>query len=167
MEESQAFHINTAHDSRVNLDNSRVNLENSRSVRIISLVGMVFIPFSTITSVFGTQFFTSAPDGDGATAAKHMHVSPDFWIMWAIAVPVTVIIVGLWRATEQGTNITLHQLLRSCRLCLENFNWRWPSWTTRRSSTSRGDHESVLVGALAAGMELQEMRGRANGEHAA
>lgn len=85
---------------------SQVNLENSRSVRIISIVGMVFIPFSAISSIFGTQFFTpagassSSDNADAAATAKHMDVNPDFWILWAIAVPVTIIILVAWRATE-------------------------------------------------------------------
>ncbi|KAK4234186.1 hypothetical protein C8A03DRAFT_47425 [Achaetomium macrosporum] len=83
-----AFHINTAHDSRV-------NLANSRSVRLISIVGLVFLPFSTITSIFGTQFFSS---GD-----EHMNVNPDFWLLWLVAVPVTLLILGVWRAGERDT----------------------------------------------------------------
>jgi len=31
-----------------------------------------------------------------------MRVNPDFWILWAIAVPVTFVILGIWRATEQS-----------------------------------------------------------------
>ncbi len=81
----QAFHINIAHDSRVNLD-------NSRSVRLISIVGLIFIPFSAITSVFGTQFFSN---GDG-----RVNVSPDFWILWLIAIPVTALSLVAWRVTE-------------------------------------------------------------------
>ncbi|KAK1757076.1 hypothetical protein QBC47DRAFT_451539 [Echria macrotheca] len=82
-----AFHINTVHDSQVNLD-------NSRSVRIISIVGMVFIPFGAVCSIFGTQFFSSAD------VARHIDLNPDFWMLWAIAVPLTLIILGVWKMVE-------------------------------------------------------------------
>lgn len=84
----QAFHINIAHDSRV-------NLRNSRSVRLISIVGLIFIPFGAITAIFGTQFFNSSGDG-------HVSLSSDFWILWVIAIPVTVVSLAVWRATERG-----------------------------------------------------------------
>lgn len=83
----QAFHINIAHDSRV-------NLQNSRSVRLISIVGLIFIPFGTIAAIFGTQFFDSTGDG-------HINLSPDFWILWVIAIPVTVVSLVVWRTTER------------------------------------------------------------------
>ncbi|KAK4247700.1 hypothetical protein C7999DRAFT_14304 [Corynascus novoguineensis] len=82
-----AFHINTAHDSLV-------NLRNSRSVRTISIVGMVFIPFGAITGVFGTQFFTPQAHG------QHMDVNPDLWVLFAIAIPVTLFIMAIWQVSE-------------------------------------------------------------------
>ncbi|EAQ84503.1 hypothetical protein CHGG_08517 [Chaetomium globosum CBS 148.51] len=83
-----AFHINTAHDSQV-------NLHNSRSVRLISIVGLVFIPFTAVTSIFGTQFFDYGE--------QHMDVNPDFWILWVIALPLTLVIMTAWRASEHDT----------------------------------------------------------------
>ena len=29
-----------------------------------------------------------------------MDVNPDFWMLWAIALPLTLIILGIWRLTE-------------------------------------------------------------------
>ncbi|KAG7292171.1 hypothetical protein NEMBOFW57_002206 [Staphylotrichum longicolle] len=86
----QAFHINIAHDSRV-------NIQNSRSVRLIAIVGLIFIPFGAITAIFGTQFFNSTGDG-------HLNLSSDFWILWAIAIPVTVVSLAVWKATERHDN---------------------------------------------------------------
>ncbi|KAK4193996.1 hypothetical protein QBC40DRAFT_291548 [Triangularia verruculosa] len=84
-----AFHLNNAQDSRI-------NIINSRSVRIISIVGMVFIPFSAITSIFGTQFFRFPDD----VTDHHMKISADFWYLFATAIPVTIAIFGLWKASE-------------------------------------------------------------------
>ncbi|KAK3311096.1 uncharacterized protein B0T15DRAFT_520372 [Chaetomium strumarium] len=126
-----AFHINTAHDSRV-------NLANSKSVRLISIVGLVFLPFSTITSIFGTQFFTS---GD-----QHMSVNPDFWLLWLIAVPVTLLILGVWRAGERDT---LKWPFGSAEL-LPLPSWR-PAARKGAGATSRG------TAILADGIELRNM----------
>ncbi|KAL2163775.1 hypothetical protein VTH06DRAFT_5834 [Thermothelomyces fergusii] len=84
-----ASHINTARDSRA-------NIRSSRSMHIISIIGLVFIPFNTITAVFGTQFFTPQADGD------HIAVDRDSWILFAISVPVTVFILAIWMAIEHG-----------------------------------------------------------------
>jgi hypothetical protein len=74
---------------------SAVNLEHSRSVRLMSILGLVFIPFSAVTSVFGTQFFSPADDG------RHMQVSADFWMLWTTALPLTLVILAVWCATER------------------------------------------------------------------
>ncbi|KAK3364678.1 hypothetical protein B0T25DRAFT_530788 [Lasiosphaeria hispida] len=65
---------------------------------------MVFIPFGAVSSIFGAQFFSTPgePPSDQGSASKHMDVNPDFWILWAITVPVTFVILGIWRATEQS-----------------------------------------------------------------
>lgn len=67
-------------------------------MRTIAIVGLVFIPFGTITSVFGSQFFT--PRASGA----HMDVNPDIWILFAIALPVTIISLAIWIAAERRDN---------------------------------------------------------------
>lgn len=68
---------------------------NSRSVRIISIVGLIFIPFSAASSIFGTQFF-SFPDNN----EHHMQVNQDIWYLFATAIPVTIGILLLWKASE-------------------------------------------------------------------
>ncbi|CAP71653.1 uncharacterized protein PODANS_6_60 [Podospora anserina S mat+] len=83
-----AFHLNNAQDSRI-------GMMNSRSVRIISIVGLIFIPFSAASSIFGTQFF-SFPDNN----EHHMQVNQDIWYLFATAIPVTIGILLLWKASE-------------------------------------------------------------------
>lgn len=65
-------------------------------MRAISIVGLVFIPFGTITSIFGTQFFTPAANG------RHMSVNPDVWILFVIAIPITLISLAIWVASERN-----------------------------------------------------------------
>ncbi|KAK4118233.1 hypothetical protein N657DRAFT_694550 [Parathielavia appendiculata] len=126
-----AFHINTAYDSRVNLD-------NSRSVRLISIVGMVFIPFSAITSIFGTQFFT--PE------AQHMNVNPDFWVLWVIAIPMTITILAVWQVSEHDSLKFWRPDLASPALA------RW--WITSGSIGQRVTESVTLEDAT----ELRDLR---------
>ena len=58
-------------------------------------MGLIFVPFSAITSIFGTQFFGSSGDG-------HMTLSTDFWILWLVAIPLTAVSLAVWRASERG-----------------------------------------------------------------
>ncbi len=81
---------------------STISRRDSRSVRIISILGGVFIPFSAVCSVFGTQFFTSvtgnaSPFGE---ETPYMDLNPQFWILWAIALPITLGILTSWFAWE-------------------------------------------------------------------
>ncbi|KAH6857054.1 hypothetical protein B0I37DRAFT_390079 [Chaetomium sp. MPI-CAGE-AT-0009] len=120
-----AFHINTAHDTQV-------SLQNSRSVRLISIVGLVFMPFTAVTSIFGTQFFSF---GD-----QHMTINPDFWILWVVAVPLTLLIMTAWRASEHDT---LKWPSQSSRLPLARWwpkDWRWTE-RDRRSGVGSGATE--------------------------
>ena len=75
----------------------------------------MFIPFTAVTSIFGTQFFDYGE--------QHMTVNPDFWVLWIIAVPLTLLIMTAWRASEGNT---LDWSSSSARLPLA----RW--WKDRR-----------------------------------
>ncbi|KAK4168367.1 hypothetical protein QBC43DRAFT_117290 [Cladorrhinum sp. PSN259] len=125
-----AFHINTVHDSQVSID-------NSQSVRIISIVGLVFIPFSAVSSIFGTQFFS-----DSAGAGSHMRVSPDFWILWVIALPLTFVIIGLWRWNEyrDGHGRSPYDDDDYARFSHVCFGWLWGL----RSGSGGGSRRKVV-----------------------
>lgn len=95
----------------------------------------MFIPFTAVTSIFGTQFFDYGE--------QHMTVNPDFWVLWIIAVPLTLVIMTAWRASEGDT---LDWSSQSARLPLA----RW--WKDRRWS-GRGRGSGTTPGAT----ELQNM----------
>jgi len=65
---------------------------------------MVFIPFGPVSSIFGMHFFSALgePPSNQGSASMLIDVNPDFWILWAITVPVTFVILGIWRATEKS-----------------------------------------------------------------
>jgi len=71
---------------------SRAIQRDSKSMKTIAFMTMFFLPVSTVATIFGAQFFTV-----GSEAPSHLQISPDFWILWAIAAPFTLVVVIVWR----------------------------------------------------------------------
>ncbi|KAI9740653.1 MAG: hypothetical protein M1818_004617 [Claussenomyces sp. TS43310] len=64
--------------------------------KTVALLGAVFLPGAFLSSVFSMTFFNfQDPNPDGTW------VSPQFWIYWAVALPLTVLIVGWWYVWER------------------------------------------------------------------
>ncbi|OCK95889.1 uncharacterized protein K441DRAFT_704722 [Cenococcum geophilum 1.58] len=76
----------------VTLLDSRAIQKDSKSMKTIAFMTMFFLPVSTVATIFGAQFFTV-----GSEAPSHLQISPDFWILWAIAAPFTLVVVIVWR----------------------------------------------------------------------
>lgn len=89
---------------------------DSTSMKILSLLGAIFLPATYLASIFGMTFFNFVPDGGNdppspptttgtgtttppntATPPPWNPVSPLLWIYFAITIPVTLIIVVCWR----------------------------------------------------------------------
>ncbi|KAL7801273.1 hypothetical protein V8C44DRAFT_362605 [Trichoderma aethiopicum] len=63
---------------------------DSSAMRAISLVGLVFLPAAFVAAIFSTSFFNfDAPTGV-------WRLSGQFWLYWAVAVPLTVVTVVSW-----------------------------------------------------------------------
>ncbi|KAK3684092.1 hypothetical protein B0T22DRAFT_269755 [Podospora appendiculata] len=83
--------------SHVNTDLARTNTglshsmkRDSSQMRSIALLTMIFLPVSTVASIFSTTFFSwDAPDGQSV-------VSGYFWIFVVIAVVLTGVVVAAW-----------------------------------------------------------------------
>jgi hypothetical protein len=48
--------------------------------------------WTAVAGIFGTEFI-KIEDGPGL----HVRVSQDFWLLWLIAVPLTFVVVVIWR----------------------------------------------------------------------
>ncbi|TVY39155.1 hypothetical protein LOCC1_G005565 [Lachnellula occidentalis] len=66
---------------------------DSAAMKIISLLGAIFFPGAYLASVFSMTFFNFQDPGPA--------VDNRFWIYWAITIPVTGIIVGIWYVWEK------------------------------------------------------------------
>jgi hypothetical protein len=66
---------------------------DSSAMKVISLLGAIFFPGAYLASVFSMTFFNFQNEGP--------EVSSQFWIYWAVTVPVTIVIVGIWYVWEK------------------------------------------------------------------
>jgi Mg2+ and Co2+ transporter CorA len=64
----------------------------SQSMKTIAIMTLFFMPLGTVAGVFGTEFI-KIKDGPG----HHIMVSQDFWLLWLIAVPLTIVVIVIWR----------------------------------------------------------------------
>lgn len=88
--------------------------EDSKSMAIIALATLIFLPISTVSvsyldpgdeisrlmsqSVFGSQFFNFDPD--------MVRVSSSFWLFWLVSIPLTLVVLFLWRVSIMEVSIT-------------------------------------------------------------
>lgn len=59
-------------------------------MQTIALLTVVFLPATTVAAIFSmSPFFTAEPGG-------RMAVSAEFWIYWAVCIPLTLLVVLIW-----------------------------------------------------------------------
>jgi len=64
----------------------------SKSMKTIAVMTLFFMPLGTVASVFGSEFFVSTPD-----TPFRVSTSQDLWWLWAVAGPLTIVVVVVWR----------------------------------------------------------------------
>jgi Mg2+ and Co2+ transporter CorA len=63
------------------------------AMKTVSILGMVFLPATFVSAIFGSNFFNYQP---GSSQADGFQMSDQFWIFWAVSVPLTALTFGLW-----------------------------------------------------------------------
>lgn len=90
--------------------NARMAVASSRdssAMKALAVITAVFLPGEFLSSLFGMSMFdwlgpdeedegSSASSNDGVGNVKRF--SQSFWVFWAVAIPVTVFILVVWRA---------------------------------------------------------------------
>jgi hypothetical protein len=128
-------------------------------MRTIAVVGLAFLPFTAITSIFGTQFFnyvdTTTPAESESLSGRsgRLAYSSDFWILWATAIPFTAIFLGSWFISQNWTSA------KPRLVGLKGSVWWIALHRFFRSSLPRLLHSAVSVGrrkTTTDDIELQE-----------
>ncbi|KAK5476624.1 hypothetical protein LTR55_008677 [Exophiala xenobiotica] len=102
MEKRMQNVINLSFNLVAQQDSRTIKVESS-SMHTIALTTLIFLPVSTVASIFGSAFFDFGGDNQ-----NDFTWSRDFWIFWIVSVPLTLAVLTIW--------IYFHP---------SNF-WRWP-----------------------------------------
>jgi hypothetical protein len=71
-----------------------LTMQDSNTMRVIAVLTMVFLPTTAVATVAGSQLFvTEAGKGEGD--GWMVKATPLFWVMWWIAIPLTVCVMGV------------------------------------------------------------------------
>jgi Mg2+ and Co2+ transporter CorA len=132
---------------------SRAIRADSRIMKFIALLTLIFLPATAVASVLSTPFFNIDWDASG-TEERSLQTSNNFWVFWAIVIPLTIVgllLCALWMALTKGYSI------------LEHFAWKRQRRMTMTRMNSRAfgksDIESGIVRGIAATSTYQ-MRSR-------
>jgi Mg2+ and Co2+ transporter CorA len=82
---------------------SRASAADSSTMKAITILTMVFLPATFVCSLFSMGFFEFVEDptngaGNGRAVGPRLHVAGQFWIYFAVAVPLTVVVLGVCAA---------------------------------------------------------------------
>ncbi|KAI1773001.1 hypothetical protein F4818DRAFT_424582 [Hypoxylon cercidicola] len=94
-----AFNIGTLRDSQVMREDSYV-------MKTLALVALIFVPVGTIATIFGSQFFgTGEVDLPDGSVQRSTYVTSQFWILWAVAIPATMLLLLGWAHWIKNTKL--------------------------------------------------------------
>ncbi|KAL2787492.1 hypothetical protein BJX66DRAFT_327793 [Aspergillus keveii] len=85
--------------NEINLGFNLVLQADSAWMKTIAFVSMVYLPGTFVSGLFGTNFF----DFDSPTPGLWAH--SNFWLYWAVAVPLTMVTMGVWAAWHRRNDI--------------------------------------------------------------
>ncbi|ORY70497.1 uncharacterized protein BCR38DRAFT_422242 [Pseudomassariella vexata] len=87
----ECFAMINQRDSELNIQIAQASNQDNRSLRIIQILSMIFLPGSLVSSVFGMGFFTTSPGDNGGDAV--FAASSRWWLYFAVSVPLTAIVM--------------------------------------------------------------------------
>ncbi|KAI0173505.1 hypothetical protein GGR52DRAFT_572012 [Hypoxylon sp. FL1284] len=81
-------------DSELNIQIAKASNQDNRSLRIIQILSMIFLPGSLVSSIFGMGFFSTSMTNDGSGDAIFV-ASNHWWLYFAVSVPLTLIVMAV------------------------------------------------------------------------
>jgi len=81
-----AFNLISQHDNRI-------IQRDSTSMKTIAVMTLLFLPTTTIATIFGTQFFDFGESSDGS---HRLHISHWFWLFAILSIVVTMVVYSVW-----------------------------------------------------------------------
>lgn len=71
------------------------NMEDSSSMRVLTIITMIYLPCTIVSNFYSTQFVSQA-ELDGGS--KRLSYAQNAWVFFAISVPLTIFTFSLWYA---------------------------------------------------------------------
>lgn len=62
-------------------------------MKVIAAITMIFLPTTAVASIVGSEMFTTAFNEENGS--WNVQVSPLFKVLWAVAVPLTVMVIAM------------------------------------------------------------------------
>lgn len=97
---SQAFNAAAQRDSKIQVRIGEDAKREASAMKAIAVVTMTFLPATFVSTLFGMSFFSFEPSSDAD--ASSFVVSRDYWIFWALSVPLTIATLALWLLWSRG-----------------------------------------------------------------
>ncbi|KAI4171626.1 MAG: hypothetical protein LQ343_004104 [Gyalolechia ehrenbergii] len=70
---------------------AEASIRDSSSMKAIAVLTMVFLPSTAVATIFSMgPFWTNEP-------GSVLSVSSEFWLYWAVALPLTTVVMVIWQ----------------------------------------------------------------------
>ncbi|TID05049.1 hypothetical protein CH35J_002208 [Colletotrichum higginsianum] len=87
---SLAYNMVAQADSSMSVQIGHLTQKDSEAMKTIAFLTLLFLPATFVSAVFSTSFFDF--DADSGL----WQVSDQFWLYWAVAIPITTATAALW-----------------------------------------------------------------------
>lgn len=99
------FSLMAQEDNNLNARMAVASTRDSSSMKALAVITAVFLPGEFISALFGMSMFNwqkgtagdAAASRDAAPGLPSPTIMPSFWIYWAFTVPLTLLILSVWR----------------------------------------------------------------------
>ncbi|KAK5738257.1 hypothetical protein LTR17_006134 [Elasticomyces elasticus] len=94
-----AIHLDAQHNGHVTSHIAELAQRDGEITKGISVLGMVFLPGTFVSAIFSMSFF----DFPGPGQSQRLVLSSQFWLYWAIALPLTVLTLATWHLWQRDS----------------------------------------------------------------
>ncbi|KAF9880188.1 hypothetical protein CkaCkLH20_02142 [Colletotrichum karsti] len=91
------YNLVAQRDNQSNYDMANLSLQIARTAKddsfamfTLATMSIIFLPGASIATLFSMELFNWSPENGEST------VNPRFWIFWAVAVPLTLVVLTVW-----------------------------------------------------------------------
>ena len=104
----QLYNVYAQLDSRVNAKIALSTKEDSIAMKTLAFITALFLPGTFIATLFSTNMFNWQPSSSGSESPP---LSSLFWVYWAVAAPLTILVLIGWFWWYKRANTAHRQIL--------------------------------------------------------